>query len=329
MAKKQYENFTVFGARIYGMKNLWNPSTEYKGQPTTRPNYIAGFIAPKTRAHWSEEPIFAGVWGAMQKIYAGVMNGMPYNMVDWPIRDGDIPMPGQKPAEWARGHWMFSGNSGDPIGVEIVQNGVPVKLLNRATVKPGDYVAVGGATAVKSNDARGIKFYINSVLFMGPGEEIAVGNSVSGAELMAQAHAQGLQVTGFAPGGGGFGAPGGGGFHQQGGFPGGPQPQGNFAPAPGQFAPQGGQPFTAPGAPGFTPPPGPGGFAPTGPAGPAMQVAPGQFAAPGVGFGGPGQMAPGAPGQYPQGPTNGNAAFPSNPGQPFPGAPQGGGWPQR
>jgi hypothetical protein len=297
MAKKQYENFTVFGARIYGMKNLWTPSTEYMGKPTTRPNYIAGFIVPKTRAHWSEEPVFAGAWGAMQKIYGAVMNNMPYNMVDWPIRDGDILTPGQKAAEWARGHWLFSGNSGDPINVEIVQNGLPVKLQNRATVKPGDYVAVGGATAVKSNDPRGIKFYINSVLFMAPGEEIAVGNSVSGAELMAQAQAQGLQVIGFSPNPGGFG-----GAPQQGGFPGSAGPQNGFAPQPGQF---GGTPGFTPGNPGFGQPP-----APT----------TGNPATPGYGAPAPG----GAPGGF-----AGNATFPSNPApqpggfvppqQPFPG----------
>lgn len=254
MAKKQYENFTIFGARIYGMRNLWQPATEYMGKPTQRPSYIAGFLAPKTRAHWSEEPIFAGVWGAMQKIYAATMNGMPYNMVDWPIRDGDIPAPGKPQADWAKGTWMFGGNSGDTIKVEIVQNGVPVPLVNRATVKPGDFVSVGGATAVKSNQPNGIKFYINTVLFMSPGEEIAVGNSVSGAELMHYAQQQGLNVTGFGGGGGGFGG------GQPGGFspnPGG-QPSGGFTHgSPGQ-----GQPVAPPNtAGGFVtgPAPAPGG----------------------------------------------------------------------
>lgn len=269
MAKKQYENFTIFGARIYGMRNLWQPSTEYMGKPTQRPSYLAGFIVPKTRGHWSEEPVFAGVWGAMQKIYSGAMNGMPYNMVDWPIRDGDLPEPGKSQADWARGHWMFGGNSGDPIKVEIVQNNVPVPLVNRAVVKPGDFVTVAGATAQKSNDPRGIKFYINTVLFMAPGEEIAVGHSVSGAELMAAAQAQGLQVAGFGGAAGAF-------------------PNSGFAAAPGQnaapaFVQQGGafaqngggQGFNPGGAPNFSqqgsapqpqsfvPPNGPGGFAPT------------------------------------------------------------------
>lgn len=280
MAKKQYENFTIFGARIYGMRNLWQPATEYMGKPTQRPSYIAGFLTPKTRAHWSEEPIFAGVWGAMQKIYAATMNGMPYNMVDWPIRDGDIPAPGKPQADWAKGTWMFGGNSGDMIKVEIVQNGVPVSLVNRATVKPGDFVSVGGATAVKSNQPNGIKFYINTVLFMSPGEEIAVGNSVSGAELMHYAQQQGLNVTGFG-GGGGFG----------GGQPGG------FSPNPGGQTNGG---FTPGNGGGFAPPQG--GHAPVHPASPPNNGAGGGFVSPSnqgqpnPGFTQPGGPQPGQPG---------------------------------
>lgn len=278
MAKKQYENFTVFGARIYGMRNLWQPSTEYLGKPTQKPSYIAGFIIPKTRGHWSEEPVLAGVWGAMQKIYNATMNGLPYSMVDWPIRDGDTPAPGKLQAEWARGHWMFGGNSGDPIKVEIVQNGVPVPLANRAVVKPGDFVTVAGATAQKSNEPRGIKFYINTVLFMAPGEEIAVGNSVSGAELMAAAQAQGLQVTGF-----GGGAPSGFAPGQYSGPSGHPS---SFAPngAPGGFAPSVGfsPPGGAPQQHGFAPPNGPGGFAPT-PGSPATAFPSNQSFNPGQG----------------------------------------------
>lgn len=340
MATKHYENFTVFGARVYGMKHLWVPSTEYLGKKTDRPNYIAGFIVPKSRGHWSEEPVLAGAWGALQKVIAATpsLSALPYAAIDWPIRDGDIPAPGQKQAEWARGHWMFGGNSGDPVGVTIVQNGQPVPLSNRATVKPGDYASVGGAAAVKSNDPRGIKFYINSVLFMGPGEEIAVGNSVTGAELMAQAQAQGLHVAGFQPaggfGGGGGGFPGGGG----GGFTPPPGGHGNGAgfaptqggPAPAQFAspPNYGAPGGAPngfaspsnphGAPGFQPPPN------GAPQGTPQYGAPGSMPAGGAQF-------PSHNGQPAQ-----NGAFPSNPGQQqFPGAggapnPHGGpSWPQR
>lgn len=289
--KRMYENVMLFQARIFNMKNLWTPSTEYKGQPTTKPNYLVGVIVNKTRGHWSEEPVFANMWAAMQKIHAAKMANFPYGNVDWPIKDGDMPEPGRAASEWAKGHWMLSGSSGDVIKTEIVQNGNIVPLANRAGgVKPGDVVSLGGAVAQKANDPRGIKLYVNSVLFCAAGEEIAVGNSVSGAELMAEAQRQGLQVAGFngAPAGGGFGqAPQGGGFA--------PQSHGGFAqPQAGGF----GQPN-----PGFT----------QGGAAPAQT---GGFAAPGTaqngpGFGGNAASPFNQPGHNPNGQAFGNA--PANP----------------
>lgn len=279
MAKKQYENFMVFGARIYGMKNLWSPSTEFKGQQT-KPNYLAGFLVPKTQGHWSQEPLLANLWAAMQKIHAATMGGMGYEHVTWPIRDGDMPpmdKPQEQPADWARGHWMFSGNSGDTIKVELTQGANLVPLQSRGNiVKPGDFVIVGGAAAINSQNGRAIKLYINNVVFTQPGEEIAVGNSVSGAELMATAVAQGYRPAGFNPSPGGF-APQGGGF-------GGQPPQ---APSFGGGAPQGG----------FTPSPGSAGFAPPGAHTTGNPATP-SFAAPAHG---------GAPNGF-----GGNVTFPSN-----------------
>ena len=285
MAKKQYENFMVFGARIYGMKNLWTPSTEFKGQQT-KPNYLAGFMVPKTQVHWSQEPLLSNLWAAMQKIHAATMSQLGYEAVGWPIRDGDLPQdPQTPPAEWARGHWMFSGNSGDVIKVELTQGQNVVPLQARGNiVKPGDFCIVGGACAVNSQNNRAIKLYINNVVFTAPGEEIAVGNSVSGAELMAAAAAQGYRPTGFNPSSGGFGG----------------APQGGFAP-------QGQGGFGGPQQGGFTP----GASAPmTG--GPAMQAAPGQFQPAPGGFGAPQTMAPGGASQFQPNPAPGSVASHSN-----------------
>lgn len=202
-AKRHYENATIFNARIVNMRHLWEPSTEYQGKPVQRPNHFATFIVPKTKGHWSEEPAFAGVLGAYGKLVQQA--GMQFaHVTGWPIRDGDVPEPGKDAAEWAKGHWVFGGSTGNLPTIEIVQNGAPVKLTNRAVVKPGDFVAVGLTAAFKQNDARGIKHYLNTVLFTGPGEEIAIGSSgVSGNELLQQAQQQGMNVTGFT----GFSAP--------------------------------------------------------------------------------------------------------------------------
>jgi hypothetical protein len=245
MANRQYEAATVFNARIADMRHLWTPSTVYKGQPTQKPNYFAMFLVKKTVAQWFQEPALAGIAAACGKIY----QTNPHILV-WPVVDGDMPSPEGKSSEFARGHWLFSGSSGNPPNVEIVQaGGVLTKLTNKVGVKSGDYVMAGVTAAVKQNDPRGVKLYLNAVVFSSPGEEIVFANSVSGAELMRMAEQQGLRPAGFSASPGGF--------------------------VPQQQQPFGGQPA------GFTPPAG--GFAPTTTA-PAFQPAPGQN---GVGFGGP------------------------------------------
>lgn len=278
-AQRQYEGATVFNARIVDMRHLWVPSNEYMGKPSTKPNYFAMFIAPKTVAQWHLEPVFAGVAAACGKLFQSNPQ-----IVSWPIVDGDVPNPSTgKSSEFAKGHWMFSGSTANPPNVELVQaGGALAKLQNKAGVKSGDYTMVGLTGAVKQTDARAVKFYLNAVVFTAPGEEIVFANSVSGAELMAQAAAQGLRPTGFTGSPGGFGAPQGAGFPGAGAFPGGAGPGG---------------------APGFTPN-GPGGFAPgQGNGNPAMFTAPGHGGTVGNGnatfpsnpAGGPFGGAPAAP----------------------------------
>lgn len=282
-SNRVYIHFTLFNVRIVNMQHLWEPSREYKGQATQKPNYFLTGIVQKTRQNWWEEPTLAPAWAA----YSELLNksGMQPQMVaEWPIKDGDMPVePGQQPAEWAKGRWILGGSSSNPLKIEMVQNGNVVPLANRVGVKPGDYIALGLSAAIKQNNARGLKHYCNTVLFMAAGEEIAVGNSVSGAELMRQAQAQGMQVAGFS------GSPG--------GFPGAPQP-GGFPVAP----PQGTQPGFTPGAPQPQPQPQPG-FPPQGMPGPVptMGVPVAPHAVPN-GF------------QPPTGPQMGNgaAAFPSS-----------------
>lgn len=254
------------------MRHLWEPSREYMGKPTEKPNYFGSWIVPKTQAHWSTEPIFASAMQAFQKLLGGQLQNFAQNpnAVIWPIADGDMPSPTGKTSEFAKGHWLISASTGNPPNVELVQAGAtaPVKLHSRVGVKPGDYCMLGVTAAVKQNQANGVKFYLNACVFTHPGEEIVFANSVSGAELMRQAQAQGLQVAGFgsAPAPGGFGGqPGGftpgaapgaqmnpGSFAAPGTVPNGPAFGGNAAfpsnPAPGGFgAPQPGQ---FPGAPG-------------------------------------------------------------------------------
>ena len=225
---RQYEQATVFNARIVDMRHLWAPSNEYMGKPSAKPNYFAMFIVPKTQAQWHMEPALAGITAACGKLY----QTNPH-VVTWPVVDGDVPSPQGKIAEFAKGHWLFSASTSNPPNVEIVQaGGVLTKLTQKVGVKPGDYVMAGVTAAVKQNDARGVKLYLNAVVFSGPGEEIVFANSVSGAELMKMAQQQGLQVTGFSGAPGGFAGQGGGGFTP---------PAGSFAPLMGSNATPGAQ----------------------------------------------------------------------------------------
>jgi hypothetical protein len=226
MSARVYVPFMLFNMRMVNMQHLWEPSREFKGAPTTKPNYFITVITPKTRAGWWEEPLLAPAWAA----YSELMNktGMTAQMItEWPIKDGDMPSePGKAPTEWAKNHWILGGSSSSPIKAEIVQNNNVSVLPAKVGVKPGDYVSLGCSAAIKQTNARGLKHFCNTVLFTAAGEEIAVGNSVSGAELYRTAEAQGLRPVGFGmPGGGYPGAqPGGSG----GGFPGGTPGSGPF-----------------------------------------------------------------------------------------------------
>jgi Enterobacter phage Enc34, ssDNA-binding protein len=227
MAQRQYEPATVFNARIADMRHLWIPSEMYKGQKTQKPNYFAMFLAKKTAATWFAEPALAGITQACSKIYQNAPH-----VVQWPVIDGDMPSPEGKSSEFAKGHWLFSASTGNPPTVEIAQaNGSLTRLTSRAGVKSGDYVMVGVTAAVKQNDPRGVKLYLNTIVFSSPGEEIVFANSVSGAELMQQAQRQGLQVAGFSAPSTGFAPQGAPGF-----TPGNPPPSFGAA-TPGGFAP--------------------------------------------------------------------------------------------
>lgn len=262
-AQRIYVPFMLFNMRIVNMQHLWEPSREYLGQPTQKPNYFITAITAKTRANWWEEPLLAPAWAAYDQLLQ--KSGMsPQHISEWPIKDGGIPPePGKQPSEWAKGSWILGGSSSQPIKAEIVQGANVLPLPAKIGVKPGDFVALGASAAIKQNNPRALKHFCNTVLFTAPGEEIAVGNSVSGAELMRTAQGQGLQVAGFATNPGGYTQPG------VGGFPGG-----------------GGPGFTGPGA---------GGFAPT-TGSPAGSMTPN-----GPGFGGGAAFPSSAPGAFPGG----------------------------
>lgn len=201
--QRVYRQATVLNARIYSMKYLWTPADTYKGQKTQKPSHTAGFMVPKTAKYWTAEPALTEVVAALKDIFDIVLSpaGTLFNDVTWPIKDGDAKTADGKPApEWSRGHWVFNASTGSTPNIGIVRNGQTVTLDKREGVKPGDIVCVGVTAAQKANDPKGVKLYLNSVLFMAAGAEIAVGNSVTIDELALKAKAQGLVMTGFGGG---------------------------------------------------------------------------------------------------------------------------------
>lgn len=209
--QRQYEPFTLFNVRIVDMRHLWSPSDTYKGQKQQKASYFAGFIVAKTQQQWHLEPGLAGLIAALGKLYANNPQ-----IIDWRIMDGDTPNAEGKSSDYAKGHWLFNASSENAINVEIAQQGgALVKLQNKVGVKSGDYCMIGGTAAVSGQNPRAAKLYLNTVLFAAPGEEIVFANSVSGAELMQTAKAQGLNPVGFGAAPGGF-APGN--SHGPGGF---------------------------------------------------------------------------------------------------------------
>src|ERR1700743_538895 len=167
MANRQYEPFTLFNVRITDMRHLWTPSDTYKGQKQQKANYFAGFIVQKTQPQWHLEPALSGLVQALGKLYANNPQ-----IVDWRIEDGDTPNAEGKSSEFAKGHWLFSASSSNPVNVELVQaGGALVKLQNKVGVKSGDYCSIGGSAAVSGQNNRAAKLYLNDVVLHEPGEQ--------------------------------------------------------------------------------------------------------------------------------------------------------------
>lgn len=201
MAKRVYKSATLYNARVIGMRNLWEPNKEYNGRPVDKPAYIISVIVKKTRANWFEEPDFADFTQAAQGLYNEAIAPVPFQQIEWPIKDGDIPDPKFGQAEWRSGHWLMTATSTMTVPVSININGVAVELKNRDKVKNGDYVGLNLSLAVRMNDQKGVKCYLNKVMFMAEGEEIVVGSAKSMTEMMDEAKAKGMNVTGFGTGG--------------------------------------------------------------------------------------------------------------------------------
>lgn len=126
---------------------------------------------------------------------------------NWPIKDGDDPVKSQK-YPWQKGCWVINFSTNYPPKVAILQNGVPTEIPARRIgttdlYKSGDYCVVSTYAFTYDNKVRGVKFDMEGVLFVGPGEVIGTAqrsvDQMFGSAAGIQAPAQGAPAAPVAP----------------------------------------------------------------------------------------------------------------------------------
>lgn len=196
------ERVLVAGLRAVYCSRLWTPETkDWAGKPLSTPQYSITGVLDKTRAYWWEEPAFASLFAACQKIFVAEFQPGGYyqmHMLGYPVNDGDKPNQKGKVSEWAKGCWIMKASTGFQPGAFMVQNGQAVEMPTqniggRKIYEDGDvFIAEIGVARRLGGDA-GIKAYLNAVTFTGKGERIATGGGAPDVQgMLALAAAQGL-----------------------------------------------------------------------------------------------------------------------------------------
>lgn len=229
-ANREVISVMVFNVQALYVNKLWEPDTkDQAGKALDKPNYSLVTRVAKTKQHWWDEPEYASVLEACKRIFQTTMApaGIPFERVEWPVRDGDQPNKKNVVKDYAKGHWLLSGNTNYPPRIEAVIEGKPVELASpvlggRKIADNGDLVCVTFGIAKRTTDAFGIKAYLNAVVFTEKGTKIELGNNATGAEMLAAAQAQGIAIKGMGSPVGGFGQSGGSSFQPSNFQPGAP-----------------------------------------------------------------------------------------------------------
>ena len=229
MADRNIVNIILFNGQAIYAKSLFEPETkDLSGKPLDKPSYSINVRFPKTKAHWYEEPDLKPLVEACKVIMTRDMPTTPFERVEFPVKDGDIPNKKNKVPEWAKGHWTFRASTTYVPVVEQRVGGVVSQLpaLNIGGKRlwgDGDHVCVALGVAKRLTDSVGIRAYLNSVLFTAKGPELNLGSgSTDWAEALRLAEEQGIEVKADA-----------GGFNPNAGFPGAGATAGGFNPGAG------------------------------------------------------------------------------------------------
>jgi Protein of unknown function (DUF2815) len=266
---RELTSLYLYNAQALFIDRLFDPETkDFAGKPLDKPSYSVLMRFPKTMPNWYDEPQLQAFRETCRKVMDRDLAGVPFQYVEFPIKDGDKPNKQGKTPDWAVGHWTIRASTTFIPLVEQMVDGVQTQIASftmggRKLWKNGDFCCVEVNMGKRLNDNVGIRCYLKGVIFTCPGAEVSVGGGAppDWKNAFAQADAQGIKIKT------------GGGFNPGDGFPGGQQGGFNPGAAPGGFNPgqqgaQGGfNPGAAPGGfpggqqgaqGGFNPGPGPG-----------------------------------------------------------------------
>lgn len=120
---------------------------------------------------------------------------------NWPIKDGDDPVKSAK-YPWQKGNWVINFSTNYQPKVALMQNGVPTEIPARRVgtqdlYKSGDYCVVSTYAFSYDNKVRGVKFDMEGILFVAPGEVIGTASRTVDQMFGGVAGAQG--GAGMAP----------------------------------------------------------------------------------------------------------------------------------
>jgi hypothetical protein len=242
MARELQKVILMNAQLVYTNRMFEAETVDMAGAPLKKPTWSVSMRYPKTTKNWFDEPLLASLRGACGVIKSREMSHVPFERIEFPVKDGDLPNKKNKIPAWAAGHWIIRANT--TIKAPLVEQRVDgvvtalqaIQLGGQRLWGDGDYAGVVMAVGKRLTDDIGIKCYLNSVCFMSHGEPLNTAGEPTDWDIaVSQAAEQGINIRADSPG---FNA---GGFPPSNGAAGGPAP---FAP----FNPSGGpSPFSGAG----------------------------------------------------------------------------------
>lgn len=130
---------------------------------------------------------------------------------NWPVKDGDDPVKSAK-YPWQKGYWVINFSTNFPPKVATQMSGprqeIPARRIGTTDLyKSGDHCVVSTYAFTYDNKTRGVKFDMEGILFISPGEVIGTASrsvddmfgNVAGAATQPPGMASVAPAPGYAP----------------------------------------------------------------------------------------------------------------------------------